>query len=66
MTYRVKFYFYSAISPVDVTMYDREENMGEMCNYLTRTGFKSFIDGEGQAVIVNLQNVSKIEVEEVR
>lgn len=66
MTYRVKFYLNSATSIVEATLFNREESMEEMCNFLTETNFNSLIDGNGTAVIVNMKTVSKIEIEEVK
>ena len=64
--YRVKFYFVNKSRVVDVTMCNREETPAEICDFLTGYKYHSFVpQGGTPATIVNMANVTKIEVTEV-
>lgn len=63
-TYRVKFYFTSGTDSLDVTMFDRSEDLPDFTKYLTGTDFNSLIKA-GSAVVINMHNVTKIEIEEI-
>lgn len=64
--YRVKFYFTAKSQSVDITMHHREETPVEICEFLTSARYHSYCPQGGlPGVIVNMANVTKIEVEEV-
>lgn len=66
MTYRVEIYFNDDVPSVKMEFWNCEESMEEVCADLVRAKFRNFIDGKGSAVIVNMENVTKIKVEEVQ
>ena len=64
--YRVKFYFVNGSQVVDITLHNCEETPAEICDYLTNANYRSFVPNGGTpATIVNMANVTKIEIVEV-
>ena len=60
-TYKVNFHFASDLPVCSVTMYDRSEDLEGMCIHLTKAAYQSFIEPD-KAVVVNLANVTRIEI----
>lgn len=48
----------------NVTMLNRSEDLTGIVEHLTKADYQSFID-RGKAFVINLSDVSKIEIEEV-